>query len=194
MPFSDEEIEKILNACEKYPNKGIYGFGSAARIKAFVLLLRHSGLRIGDAVCLPKERIKDGKLFLYTQKTGTPVWLPLPEFVLDSLEKCRHANHEYYFWSGVGNKKSALGDWQRTLSKLSELSGVHVHAHRFRDTFSVGLLKAGLPLEQVSVLPGHSSVKTTEKHYAPWVRSRQEQLEALVKESWSGVYHPRAKG
>ena len=49
------------------------------------------------------------------------------------------------------------------------------HAHRFRDTFAVELLLAGVPLERVSILLGHSSIKVTEKHYAPWVRERQEQ-------------------
>jgi integrase/recombinase XerD len=54
------------------------------------------------------------------------------------------------------------------------------HAHRFRDTFAVELLLAGVPIDQVSVLLGHSSVKITEKSYAPWVKARQEQLEAAV--------------
>jgi hypothetical protein len=33
-------------------------------------------------------------------------------------------------------------------------------------------------------LLGHSSVKITEKHYAPFVKARQEQLENSVKLSW----------
>ena len=57
-------------------------------------------------------------------------------------------------------------------------------SHRFRDTFSVELLLAGVPIERVSVLLGHSSVRITEKHYNPWVRSRQEQLEADVRSAW----------
>jgi len=28
------------------------------------------------------------------------------------------------------------------------------------------------------VLLGHSSIRITERHYAPWTRSRQEQIEA----------------
>jgi len=48
----------------------------------------------------------------------------------------------------------------------------------------VDLLQAGVPMERVSVLLEHSSIKTTEKHYAPWVRSRQEQLESDVRRSW----------
>ena len=39
--------------------------------------------------------------------------------------------------------------------------------------------------ERVSVLLGHQSVRITEKHYAPWVRSRQEQLEADLARAWS---------
>jgi integrase len=54
----------------------------------------------------------------------------------------------------------------------------------FRDTFAVELLLSGVPIDQVSILLGHSSVKITEKHYSPWVKARQEQLEASVRQSW----------
>ena len=39
-------------------------------------------------------------------------------------------------------------------------------------------------MERVSILLGHQSVRVTEKHYNPWVRSRQEQLEADVASAW----------
>jgi integrase len=61
-----------------------------------------------------------------------------------------------------------------------ELAGIKGHAHRFRDTFSVNLLKAGVPLETVSVLLGHSSIRITERHYSPWVKSRQIKLEESI--------------
>jgi len=56
--------------------------------------------------------------------------------------------------------------------------------HMFRDTFAVEMLLAGVPLDQVSVLLGHSSVKTTEKHYAPFVKARQGQIIAKVERAW----------
>lgn len=34
-----------------------------------------------------------------------------------------------------------------------------------------------IPIEQVSILLGHSSVKIIEKQYAPWVKARQQRLE-----------------
>jgi hypothetical protein len=58
------------------------------------------------------------------------------------------------------------------------------HPHRFRDTLAVELLLEGVPMERVSILLGHSSVKITERHYAPWVQARQTQLEADLEPVW----------
>src|SRR5579864_6355843 len=52
------------------------------------------------------------------------------------------------------------------------------------DTFAVELLLAGVPIAQVSLLLGHSSVKVTEKHYAPFVKARQEQLAQSARKAW----------
>ena len=186
MPFEREEMIQILRACDEYPdNYGRTGQANARRLRALVLLLRYSGLRISDAVTLAKDRIRDGKMFLYTQKTGVPVHLPLPPFVLEALDACPSTGAGYFFWTGKSKKKSAVGDWQRSLRKLFNLGGIpNGHAHRFRDTFAVELLLQGVPMERVSVLLGHASVRVTEKHYAPWVRARQEQLEADVRRTW----------
>jgi hypothetical protein len=54
-----------------------------------------------------------------------------------------------------------------------------------RDTFAVEYLLAGMPLEEVSRLLGHSSVLITQKHYAPWVLERQQRLAASVWTAWS---------
>jgi integrase len=43
------------------------------------------------------------------------------------------------------------------------------------------LLLKGVSIEIVSKLLGHSSIKVTERHYAPWVKARQEQLETEVR-------------
>ena len=44
----------------------------------------------------------------------------------------------------------------------------YMKSYRLRDTFAVDLLEKGVPMEEVSKLLGHSSIKTTEKHYAKW--------------------------
>ena len=177
-PLLNGEVDCILKACEAYPDRA-----NAIRLRALVLLLRYSGLRIRDAITLPRNRVQGDKLFLFTAKTGTPVYCPLPPVVMNALNAIPAST--YYFWTGLSKPKSAVGDWQRSLKRLFELGGVpDAHAHRFRDTFSVELLLAGVPIERVSILLGHQSVRITEKHYAPWVKARQEQLEADVRRTW----------
>jgi integrase/recombinase XerD len=205
LPFTREEMVRILAACDDYgDNHGRAGQENARRLRALVLMLRYSGLRIGDVVSLQRERIAKGKLFLSTAKTGTLVWCPLPDAVIQALDVVRGTSEKYFFWTGEGKLKSAVGDWQRSLKKLFALAEVSGgHPHRFRHTFAVELLLAGVPIERVSVLLGHSSTAITEKHYSAWVRARQEQLEADVRQSWAlesallssepGTYRAREK-
>lgn len=189
VPFTPEEVARILKACDQYyGGLGQRGRINAFRLRALVLLLLFSGLRIRDAVTLSKGRIVNGKLLLYTAKTGTPVFCPLPPFVVAELENVRPINSQHFFWSGEGKPKSCVGDWQRSLKKLFGLSGVpDGRAHRFRHTFATNLLLAGVPLDRVATLLGHTNSKITEKHYAPWIRARQEQLEADVRRVWDQI-------
>jgi integrase/recombinase XerD len=178
LPYTKDEFKRVLEACDRYPNKK-----NAKRLKALVLLLRYSGLRITDAVTLSKQQIEDGILKLRTAKTGTTVRVPLPQTALDALKAIETS--QYYFWSGESKKKACVGDYQRAFKKLYKLAEVtNGHAHRWRDTFAVELLISGMPLEQVAVLLGHQSVRVTEKHYSPWVQARQEQLEAGVRRTF----------
>jgi integrase/recombinase XerD len=186
MPFTQEEMQRILAAVDIYIEETpANGLDNARRIRALILILRYSGMRISDAVGLSTDRIEGNRLFLYTQKTCVPVHTILPLFVLNALESTPRCRDKFFFWSGIGKMDSAVRSWQTRLRKLFRLAKIKGHAHRFRDTFAVELLLAGVPIERVSVLLGHQSVRVTEKHYNPWVRSRQEQLEADLERAWS---------
>jgi len=39
-------------------------------------------------------------------------------------------------------------------------------------------------MEEVSKGLGHESIKTTERHYSPWVGGRQERLDPLIRGAW----------
>jgi hypothetical protein len=52
------------------------------------------------------------------------------------------------------------------------------------------MLLAGVPIDQVSLLLGHASVKITEKSYAPFVKARQIQLQESVRNAWSAQAPP----
>ena len=186
MPYTRDEISALLLACPQFTDwHGETDQDNAHRLRAFLLLLRYSGLRVGDAASCSVDRLSGNRLFLYMQKTGVPVYVPLPEFVVDSLNACPRKTERYWFWTGVGSKATLTGNWRRTFRRLCEIAGVRDgHPHRFRDTLAVELLLEGVPMERVSVLLGHSSVKITERHYAPWVQARQTQLEADLVRVW----------
>ena len=42
---------RIVEACDRYP-------GNRDRMRAFVLVMRYSGLRIGDTIALTKARLQ----------------------------------------------------------------------------------------------------------------------------------------
>jgi integrase len=186
MPYTREEMLRILAAINDYRDEfPTRGKENALRLRGLMLLLRYSGMRIGDAVSLTSDRIEGSRLFLYTQKTGVPVNTVLPEFVLKALEATPKVTDTHFFWNGKDRLETIVGSWRKRLTKLFELAKVPKgHAHRFRDTFAVELLLSGVPIERVSVLLGHQSVRITERHYSPWVRARQEQLEQDLKRAW----------
>jgi integrase len=186
MPFTRDEIVALLSACDRFTDwHGRTGQENAQRIWAFILFLKYSGPRIGDAASCAVERLAGHKLFLYTQKTGVPVYNPLPPYVVEVLASCPRKSERYWFWTGQGSKETLAGNWRRTFRRLCVVAGVKGgHPHRFRDTLAVELLLAGVPMERVSILLGHSSVKITQRHYAPWVQDRQAQLESDLERVW----------
>jgi integrase/recombinase XerD len=170
LPFSHDEMIRILAAAStRIDESEPQGRDNARRLRALVLLLRYTGLRIGDAVNCSLERFADGRVRLYTQKTGTHVHCPLPDFVIKELDALAKKSDRHWFWTANCKLKTAVTDWQACLRTLFEDAKV----------------TNGVPLERVSVLLGHTSIRVTEKHYSPWVRERQEQAEADIRGTWT---------
>lgn len=182
--FTADDIRKILKACDKYPERNSFGHDNAERVRTFVLTLRYSGLRIGDCVGLKKEHLDGDRLFLRTQKSGVPVFVPLPEEAVESLKAIRNGS-EYFFWTGNGLRKSAIADWQRSLRRVFEKADVNGNPHMFRHTFATDLLTKGVPIEDVAILLGHSTPVITAKYYSHFVKARRDRLEERVRELWA---------
>jgi integrase len=184
MPLTDAEYNKVLEH-------------ATGKTKTLIKLMRWSGLAIRDASTLKRADLQVNpesgvyRVIRERTKTGTPLYIPIPKDVAEDLLQVLNGNPVYVFWDKqkVDAQDRLFASWRgQDISAAFTAAGVesagHMVSHRLRATFAVDLLQKGLPLEHVSKLLGHRSVTTTERHYAKWVKGRQDRLDALVSATW----------
>jgi integrase/recombinase XerD len=180
LPYTEKEVQAILEACDRLeddnPNtrqtNRLYA-------RARVLVMLYSGLRISDTVKLSRlsVNLETGACLIRVMKTGVPQYVTLQPPATAALAALPMEG-QYFFWNGSSKLATAVGNARRSFQRVLALADVKGHPHRFRDTFSVSLLENGEDLRTVQLLLGHTSIKTTEKHYAPFVKSFQRILDA----------------
>jgi integrase/recombinase XerD len=190
LPLSAAQYKKLLAVIHHE-----FSETKARRVHAFVQVMRHSGLAIRDTVTLERIELRHDKnkslyrIVTSRQKTGTHVSVPIPPDVAEEVLSVMKLNESprYIFWnSGTGTERTVVTNWQHDIKQTFTAAGMpDGHSHQLRDTFAVSLLEKGVPMEEVSKLLGHTSIKTTEKHYSPWVTARQDRLDSLVVGTWS---------
>ena len=173
MPLTSSEVQALLAASEDQPKE-----------RALILLMRYSGLAIGDAVTLRRAAVAGTELTLRRAKSGELVTVDLPDAVMRAMASIPEPNPDYFWWSGKGKPVTRTKFWRARLGVIADRAGVSgFRPHRLRDTFAVCLLGQGVAMEDVSALLGHSSIQTTERYYAPWDRRRRERLRRIVQEA-----------
>jgi integrase/recombinase XerD len=191
LPLTADEYARLLDAI--YGT--IEGKERQTQVHALIQLMRWSGLAIRDALTLKRGELQHDKgkkiyrVVTARQKTGTHVSVPIPPDVAQELLTVLNGNSEYVFGSGKGEEESITKNWAKyyiaPLFKAAKIrNDGHMMSHRLRDTFAVDLLEKGVPLEEVSKLLGHESIRTTERHYSKWVQGRQDRLDNLVTSTW----------
>jgi integrase len=193
-PLSQEEMARILKATSEC------GFSPevAFRVKTFILLQRWSGLACMDAATLARDRLlPDNNLTrVKRKKTGTGVFVPLPPTVADALRALQNDHPDYFFWNPKRMARESVvamfGDYLRTVFDTAKVphGREEMLSHRFRHTFAVEMLLAGVGLDEVSVLLGHKTLRTSERYYSAWVKARQVRLELNVKDAWRSMVLP----
>jgi site-specific recombinase XerD len=191
-PFSTGEVAAIIKACDGI-GRGPY---ERLRARAMILLLRYTALRIGDVALLARDRIsKDGgrwRIFLRTEKSGKPVFLPIPaelKAALDTVPLPRGCgeNSRWFFWNGISSERAMKGIAERSLAAVFKSSLVpHAHAHRFRHTLATELLGNGASFEEVADILGNSP-EIVRKHYAKWSPARQSRIDDLMARVHTGM-------
>jgi integrase/recombinase XerD len=174
MPLEPHQVRTLLDAIASAGMTERWKL----RVRAAILLMVYSGLRIGDAVQLQRAALgKNRRLKLRTDKTGADVSLILHVDAFNALHALPILG-DRFFWTS-GKKVTVVNNMRKHIAMVKP--GFHVHPHMFRDTFACELLSQGKSMRDVSELLGHSSEKTTERYYGKWVRNRQRRLDAAME-------------
>jgi integrase len=181
-PLTDAEYARVLGAAK------------TKRVRAIIQLMRWTGLANRDAACLRKSELildpkqKRAHVITARQKTGVHVRVPVPWDVAKEIHSAANKEGEHLFYDGNATPLSFAKVQGQHISWAFARGGVrsrgHMVSHRLRDTFACDLLSKGVPMEEVSRLLGHTSISTTERHYAQWAKARQDRVDELVTATW----------
>jgi integrase len=209
LPFSDDELRKMYDACEtKYGKQEVKWSrtihhqrveGEYARynykwtgqdLADFISVSVYTGLRISDVSTFHIDRmLPTGEIQIRTTKAGTHVYTWVPEWLQQRIRTRARELGPYIFGEHHSTDINVVTDvWRRKLKKLWTLSGPWKEKptpHRFRHTFARVLLqRPGVSVRDVAELLGNTE-QMVRKHYAAWIPERQERLTAVLKAAFS---------
>ncbi len=153
-PLTLDEVRKIRTK--------VLGSRSMENVRDLFIFQCYTGLAFRDMSSLTQQDIKidkDGKEWILKErmKTGVPSFIPILPPVKEILVK-----HNYLLPT-LSNQK-----YNSYLKEIQEVCGIKktLHSHLARHTCGTLLLNAGLDMQTVAKVLGHSSTITTEAVYA----------------------------
>jgi site-specific recombinase XerD len=175
--LSQEELSKVLMACEKMPGwRGEYA-------RFLVWTYAFTGLRMSE---LRRAEVSDLDMKARTLRVSHPKgemnWgekrvVPIPEPLVPVISRYMRAREKILAEKGLlettplvfparcPDKPLCTPTVERMMGEIRGLSGVKFTIHGLRRTYGQNLLNNGASIEAVSIALGHATTATTEKHY-----------------------------
>jgi len=152
------------------------------RDRALILVLLRTGMRIGELLGLQMRDldIRERKIHIYEgEKNSLGRVVYLSDDALMALRlwlRKRDKSKEYIFY-GRGSKLCYSAAWHIFAKYLSDTKLQHkgYTIHSLRHTFASELLNAGMRLECLQLLLGHSDIEMTRRYARLTDKSREEE-------------------
>jgi site-specific recombinase XerD len=159
MPFSEEEMERLRNACRTIRERAMleFFFSTACRV-AEVATLNLSALNLPEQCAKVMGKGRKERLVYLNAKA----MLYLKQYLNSRTDNC-----PALFVGTPNNSKKKIvplkiSGFEIILREIGKRAGVHhVHPHRFRHTAATYALRRGMPIEQVQQMLGHEKIETT---------------------------------
>lgn len=194
LPFSDDEIKRMYDACTKYGTTFHYKW-TGDDLADFISLSIYTGLRISDVALFQADRMQPtGEILIRTTKAGTHVYTWVPEWLQERIRDRAKKHGQFIFGAHRPTTLDIITEtWRRRLNALWELCGewkVKPTPHRFRHSFARIILQRGVSVRDVADLLGNSE-QMVRKHYAAWIPERQERLTKILREAFTDKPKPK---
>ena len=154
--FSGEEVQLLKEAAKN------------DKERAIIYFLLATGCRKGELISINRSDIDYKNLKLIVRGKGDKqrelYFDDVTAMMLQRYVSKRKDDNPALFLSKMKIRYSDSGITNLMIS-LSERTGIHVYAHRFRHTFAQMCLDRGMSIEEVSLLLGHTKLDVT-KNYA----------------------------
>lgn len=154
-PFSEIEMEKLRQAC------------SSDRDIAIIETLYSTGCRVSELVNIKLSDIdtrdKSIQVIGKGKKERTVYLNARSEIAISNYLESRGFESEYLFCQAkLPHNNLSTRSIEKLLKRLGEISNIpNAHPHKVRRTMATDALRHGMPVEEISVLLGHSSISTT---------------------------------
>jgi integrase/recombinase XerD len=192
--------EALPRAIEPENIKALLAVIDHVRDRAMFLMLLRTGMRIGELLDLkiPEVNLKEKKVIIYeAQKTrvGRVVYFSDDaREALGSWFKARDPEKESVFY-GQGRNRLGYTGAQLRFEKYIEAAGLSAKGytiHCLRHTFASELLNAGMRLECLQPLLGHTSLEVTRRYARLTDRTREEEYfraMAIIEKGAAGGHY-----
>lgn len=169
-PWSDSEREAVTS---RLPGP----------MRLPIMLMMYCGIDPGDVVALPKTAIVDGRLDTKRRKTAVPVWVKLPQPVLDALAVqpphdaitlCASSRGRPWTYSGLDS------GWQKIRAQLAKERkiGPGLTLKGLRHTVGTILAEMGYDDRTIADMLGHETLNMA-RHYSRRA-NRAAKMEGVV--------------
>jgi len=175
--LSDEELSRVLKATEEKD-------GWTGECMRFVFpMYAYTGMRLSELASASRDDLDTSSWTIRVshpkgeRSYGRQRVIPIPEPLRPVVIRFLKAREKHLalrgllettplvFPNGRPDKcvdNRTVGSWK---TKIVERSGVRFTVHALRRTYGQNLLNRDVPIETVSLMLGHSTTQTTERHY-----------------------------